>query len=305
MVDISTKLGKVKLSNPLILASGFLGVTGASLVNVAKHGAGGVISKSISLEPRTGHKAPVVLTLENSVMNAVGLSNAGAEASIEELDFAKENTESAVIASIFAPTVKDFGKIAKEISKSKADMIEINISCPNVADEFGKPFSTDPKIAADVVKIVKKNTNLPIITKLSPNVPNIKEIAKAVEKAGTDAISAINTVGPGMVIDIKSRQPILENKAGGLSGPSVKPIAIRCVYDIYEVVKVPILGLGGVTTGEDAIEMMMAGASAVGIGSGIYFRGIDIFNKVNHEIKGWMENNGYTKLKQIMGGAHR
>jgi dihydroorotate dehydrogenase (NAD+) catalytic subunit len=304
MVDINTILAGVKFKTPVVLASGILGVTGSSLVNVARNGAGGVITKSISLEPRKGHNCPVVIAMDNYMINAVGLSNAGVEESIKEIMYAKKNTDAIVIASIFASNVEDFGKVAKEISKAKPDMIEINISCPNVADEFGKPFSTDPKLSGDVVRIVKNNTDIPIITKLSPNVANIQAIAKAVEEAGTDAISAINTIGPGMEIDIHSRKLILQNKVGGVSGPAIKSIAVRYVYQIYEAVKVPILGVGGISTAEDAIEMMMAGASAVAVGSAVYYEGIGVFKKINEGIIEFMEKNGYKDLKEIIGAAH-
>jgi len=303
--DLTTKLLNKKLNNPLILASGILGVTGASLVKVAKSGAGALTTKSISVKERKGHKCPVILSYETFTINAVGLSNAGVKETLPEIEYAKKNANVPVIASIFASSVEEFGKVAKEVSKAKPDFIEINISCPNVEDEFGKPFSSDPEIASDVVKTVKQNTNIPIITKLSPNVANIGLIAKACESAGTDIISAINTAGPGMVIDIYSKQPILQNKVGGLSGPAIKPIAVKCVYDIYKAVKVPIIGIGGITNGKDAIEIMMAGASAVGVGSAVYYRGIDVFSKINKEIKDFMKKNGYKKLDELIGAAHQ
>ncbi|MBW2977712.1 dihydroorotate dehydrogenase [Candidatus Woesearchaeota archaeon] len=305
IVDISTILCGIRLENPTILASGILGTTGASLVNVLNHGAGAVTSKSIGLEERKGHPNPVFIEWEKGFINAVGLSGQGIEESVEEIKYAVENSESPVIASIFASNVKEFGVVAKEISKAKPNFIEVNISCPNVEAEFGKPFGTDPDVSAKVTKIVKKNTSIPVIVKLSPNVSNIKLIAKAVEKAGADAISAINTLGPGMVINLETAKPILANKAGGVSGPAIKPIAVRCVYDIYSTVKIPIIGTGGVTYGRDAIEMFMAGASAVGIGTGVYYRGVDVFRKVSEEIEEFMEKNGYNKLKEIIGMAHK
>jgi dihydroorotate dehydrogenase (NAD+) catalytic subunit len=305
MVNISTKLCGIRLQNPTVLASGILGTTGASLVNVAAHGAGAVTSKSIGLEERAGHPNPVLVEFENGFINAVGLSGPGIEEGIEEIKYAVKNSKSPVIASIFASTIKDFGTAAKLISKAKPKFIEVNISCPNVQAEFGKPFATDPVISAQVTKAVKKNTSIPVIIKLSPNVSDIKSIAKAVEKAGADAIAAINTVGPGMVINLETAKPILANKMGGVSGPAIKPIAVRCIYDIYSVVKIPILGIGGVTYGKDAVELMMAGASAVGIGTAVYYRGIDVFRDVSKEIEEFMEKNGYNSLKEIIGRAHK
>ena len=306
MVDLSTKICRVRLDNPTILASGILGVTGASLVNVVKNGAGAVTTKSIGIEPRKGHPCPVILTYDKGMVNAVGLSTAGIEESSAEIGFAKKNSRVPIIASIFACSVKEFGVISKEISKAKPDLIEVNISCPNVESEFGRPFGTDPKISADVTRSVKKNTNIPVIVKLSPNVGNIGEIAKAVAAAGADAINAINTVGPGMVINIEAKTPVLSNKRGGGSGPAIKPIAVRCVYDVYEATngKIPIIGTGGITYGRDAVEMFMAGASAVGIGTAVYYRGIDVFSKVSMEIKEFMEKEGHSSIKEMIGVAH-
>jgi dihydroorotate dehydrogenase (NAD+) catalytic subunit len=162
-----------------------------------------------------------------------------------------------------------------------------------------------PEATYEMTKTVKKNTKLPLIVKVSPNVMNLGEIVKAAEKAGADVINAVNTLGPGMGIDIKTGKPILDFKVGGLSGPALRPIAVRCVYDIYKSVKIPIIGVGGVTTGNDAIEMMMAGASAVGIGTGVYYRGIDIFKKVCNEIEEFMKTHNYSDLKEIIGMAHK
>ncbi len=303
-MDLKTNIAGVELKNPTILASGILGVTGSSLVNVAKSGAGAVTTKSIGLEERKGHHNPIIVEFESGLINAVGLSNPGVDEFREEISYAVKNAKVPVVASIFGRTIDEFGIVAEKVSKAKPNLIEVNISCPNVEDEFGKPFGADAKTAAKITETVKNRTKIPIIVKLTPNVPNIKDIAKAVEQAGADALSAINSLGPGMIIDIKTVKPILANKQGGVSGPAIRPIAVRCVYDIYEIVDIPVIGIGGITYGKDAIEMMMAGASAVGIGSGVYYRGIDVFRKVCDEIKGFMEEEGYFNLKQIIGKAH-
>lgn len=303
-MDITTRICGVKLCNPTVLASGIMGVTGPSLCFAAGNGAGAVTTKSIGMEERKGHPAPIILEWEKGLINAVGLSSPGIESSLEELKYAVGSCRSPVIASIFAPSTKQFGEVARQVSKIRPALIEVNISCPNVEAEFGKPFAADPSSAAAVARIVKRSSKIPVIVKLSPNVPNIKIIAQAVEKAGADAICAINTVGPGMVIDIKSGKPVLSNKCGGLSGPAIKPVAVRCVYDIYESVKIPIIGTGGVTYGRDAIELIMAGAAAVGIGSGVYYRGIDVFKKVSNEIEDFMFKEGYSSLKDFRGIAH-
>lgn len=306
-MNLSTELAKIKLENPTILASGILGTTGSSLVNVAEKGAGAVTSKSIGLDERPGHPNPVLVEWEKGFVNAVGLSGQGIKESIEEIEYAVKHSKSPVIASIFASTIADFGKVAKEISKAKPHFIEVNISCPNVESEFGKPFGTDPKISAQITKIVKKNTSIPVIIKLSPNVPNISIIAQAVAEAGADIINAINTVGPGMVINLETAKPILANKVGGVSGPAIKPIAVRCVYDIYKATKgkIPIIGTGGITYGKDAVEMIMAGASAVGIGTAVHYRDLDVFKQISEEIGEFMYKHGYNSIKEIVGVAHK
>ncbi len=301
---LNTELAGVRLENPTVVASGIMGNTGSALHFCAKSGAGALTTKSISLEPRKGHNNPTVLRFDKGLINAIGLTNKGAKESLNAIVHAIEVSKKPVIASIFGSTIKEFGDVTKIISQAKPHIIEVNISCPNVEAEFGKPFGTDPDTSAAVTKIVKKNTKIPVFMKLSPNVANIGEIAKAVKKAGADGITAINTVGPGMLIDIKTAQPILHNKVGGISGPAIKPIAVRCVYDIYKATKLPIIGTGGITYGSDAIEMIMAGASAVGIGSSVYYRGINVFRKVSDEIEHFMVKEGYNSIKEMRGLAH-
>lgn len=292
-------LGK-KFSNPLVVASGILGVTGACMVNNIKKGAGGVTMKSVSLEPRTGHSNPTITTAGCFMINAVGLSNAGIKQSMEEIKYYKKNCQAPIIASIFAGEVKDFGILAKEISKAKPDFIEVNISCPNMRHEFGKPFSESAELAAQVAKIVKSNTKIKVIIKLSPNVSNIAVIAKAVEAAGADAICAINTFN-GTLIDIRTRKFVLHNRFGGVSGPAIKPMAVKAVYDIHKAVKIPIIGTGGVTKGEDVIEMMLAGATLVGIGSAYYFRGNNAARDIMNEVKQTMRKGKINSLQKIIG----
>ncbi len=309
VIDLSTKIAGVRLENPTILASGILGVTGSSMVNVAKSGAGAVTCKSISLHPRKGHHNPIVLSYGPGLINAVGLSTQGMDEAKNELTYAIKNSKSPIIASIFASDVYEFGEVAKRVAEIRPAMIEVNVSCPNVQDEFGLPFGTDPKLTAQVTRIVKKNAKsgnkkIPIIVKLSPNVTNIVAIAKAAENAGADAINAINTLGPGIVIDVKTKKAILANKKGGISGPAIRPIAVRCVWDIYNNVDIPIIGTGGISSGNDALEMILAGASAVGVGSAVYYHGPNVFNKINSEIKQIMEENGWASIKELIGGAN-
>lgn len=301
--DISTKILNVKLANPTILASGIVGISGAACVYVAKNGAGAIIPKSIGPREREGHNNPILVEFKGGFLNAVGLPNAGIDNSLREIEFAMKNAGVPVIPSIFGGTKEEFGMVAEKMATLKPQLIEVNLSCPNTASDLGEAFALSETAAAEVIWIVKGKTKVPIIAKLAPNVPNIKRIAKAVEEAGADAISAINTM-PGMVIDVKAGKPVLHNKQGGVSGHAIKPIAVNCIYDIYETVKIPIIGIGGVTTGEDAVEMIMAGAVAVQIGTAIYYRGIDVFRKVTAEVKQFMQENGYGTIKEMVGVAH-
>ncbi len=302
--DVSTKILKVKLANPTMLASGIVGISGAACVYVAKNGAGAIVPKSIGPREREGHNNPILAEFKGGFLNAVGLPNAGIDNSLGEIEFAMKNAGVPVIPSIFGGTKEEFGMVAEKMSTLKPQMIEVNLSCPNTANDFGEAFALNADTAAEVIRIVKNSTNVPIIAKLAPNVPSIKRIAKAVEEAGADAISAVNTM-PGMVIDVRTGKPILHNKQGGVSGHAIKPIAVNCIYDTYKTVKIPVIGIGGVSTGEDAIEMIMAGAVAVQIGTGIYYRGIDVFRKVTDEIRQFMQENGYSSIKEMVGLAHK
>ncbi|KKP38531.1 MAG: dihydroorotate dehydrogenase, dihydroorotate dehydrogenase (fumarate) [Candidatus Peregrinibacteria bacterium GW2011_GWF2_33_10] len=301
MANLEITFCGVKFRNPLVLASGILGITGDSLKYVIQCGAGGVTSKSIWLKGHKGHPNPVIIANEFYMLNAVGVPDAGIEKAKEELGDFLKTCDSPLIANIIASRKTDYGLIAEEVSKIKPHLIEINISCPNVEDEFGRPFACSCVDAAEVTKEVRKMTKLPISVKLSPNVSNIADIAKSVESAGADAITAINTVGPGMEINIEMRAPVLANKVGGLSGPAIKPIAIKAVHDIYKAVKIPIIGLGGVMNGRDAIAMMMAGARLVGMGTAVYYRGPEVFGLVAKEMEEWLDKEGVKSVEEIVG----
>ncbi|MBI3035701.1 dihydroorotate dehydrogenase [Candidatus Woesearchaeota archaeon] len=298
---LQTKLCNIQLKNPTILASGILGVTKESVNRIGKAGAGAVTLKSLCHEERQGNANPTMFAYDGVFLNAVGLPGQGIDSALK--DFVRlDNLSVPVIGSIYGYRIEQFGEVAKKMAYLKPAMIEVDISCPHM--DYGKPYYADPELTAKVTKIVKQNSGkIPVSIKLSPNVYDIKEIAHAAERAGADAITAINTAS-GMVIDIDARKPILANKIGGISGPALKPIAVKCVYEIYEAVKIPIIGTGGVTYGKDAIEMVMAGATAVGIGTGVYYRGIDIFKKVCDEIMQWMKKNKVKNLDEIRGVAH-
>lgn len=302
-------LGRI-LPSPIVLASGIWGSTVSMLVRAARAGCGAVTAKSCGPTPRAGHVNPSALDWGGGLINAIGLANPGVEAELDLLDAARKQlapTGTALIASIFAGTPDEFGWVAQRVATAMPDFIEVNISCPNVHSEFGDPFAADPAAAAEVTRAVVLATarqGIPVIVKLAPNVPNIGRIGKAVVDAGAAALCAVNTM-PGMCIDAESGQPLLANRSGGLSGPALKPIAIKCVYDLFKACPgVPIIGTGGVTTGVDAIEMVMAGATLVGAGSVIYYRGADALTIVANEMEQWL-NEHSTTLEEIRGLAHR
>ena len=268
-------------------------------------GAGCVVLKSITLEAREGNPIPRVAKYEYGILNSYGLRNPGLKEGKKQIkDFIKKIKEPVVI-SVFATNVKDFKKLVGEMSELKPFAIEVNLSCPNVEGEFGQMLSNKSDSSYQVIRGVKKEAGkIPLIAKLTPNVDNIGEIAKACEEAGADAIAAINTVAPSMVIDINKRKPILGMKKGGLSGPGIRPVAIAKIYEIYEAVKIPILGMGGVEKWQDAVEMMMAGATLVGVGSSVYLRGYKIYQEILTGLKEFMKKEKIIDIKKIIGAAH-
>ena len=294
-------LGK-QLINPTVLASGILGNNFDILQRVHASGCGLVTMKSIGPEPRDGHNNPTVIDLGHGMINAVGLPSPG-YLNMEKEWFDLKDRDFPIIASIYGASVDEFQRVADYVSDKGPDFIELNISCPN-SEKHGMLFGTSTTASFNVVNAVKKAIKTtPLIAKLTPQALNIGEIAKACEDAGADAICAINTVGPGMLIDIESRTPILAFKKGGLSGPMIRPVAVRCVYEIFEATNLPIIGLGGISTGADAIEMIMAGATLIGIGTAVTHRGIDVFKQVTDEMDLWLADHGCT-LEDIRGAAH-
>ena len=297
----------LKLKNPLVLASGILGVTGANLAAVIKAGAGAVTTKSIWLKRHEGHPNPTVIHLGNgNLINAVGLPHGGIEEARIEIENYRKLSDAPLFANIAAPTIDEYVETTKAVAELKPDLIELNISCPNVEDEFGKPFACDIHQAEKATSAVKKVCgNIPLSVKLSPNVEDIAKIAKSVESAGADAITAINSVGPGMLIDIETAQPVLANKVGGISGPVIRPITVKAVFDIYKTVKIPIIGTGGIASGRDAIEMLQAGASLISIGSAVTESGPEVFAKIAKEIEDWCESHHIKNISELVGLAHK
>ena len=299
---LETKVCGIRLENPTILASGILGNMGSSLKKVARGGAGAVVTKSIGKDERKGYKNPTVIRIEQGYLNAIGLANQGINEFEEEVAIAKEGGVP-VIGSVFGFSVRDFVSVAKKMDEYGVDALELNLSCPNVG-KAGSFFSSTEELTYDVVKAVKDNTGVPVIAKLTANTGDIVSIAKACERAGCDAVTAINTL-KAMKIDLKTGVPILGNTLGGMSGPCIKPVGVACVYEIVKETSLPVIGCGGVATGDDAVEYLMAGAKAVQIGVGVADRGINVFRKVAREIEDFMNEHGYNNLKDLIGVAQR
>jgi len=305
--DLSCNFLGMTLRNPLVLASGILGTSTSLLERLAREGAGAVTTKSCGPEPRAGHENPVALAWEGGVINAIGLTNPGARDEVPLLREAKKRLSAwgvPVFASIFAGTTEQFGEVARVVAEAEPDLIEVNISCPNVASEFGTPFSASAESAEAVTRAVRTAVSLPISVKLAPNVPDIGRIARAVADEGADAITAINTM-PAMLIDARAERAVLKNRSGGLSGPALKPIALRCVYEIARSVSIPIIGTGGVSTGLDAAEMLMAGASLVGVGSAVWKDGPAAFARISSELLDFMMESGFRSIETMRGRAAR
>lgn len=304
-MDLKIKLFNKRLENPLFLPSGIINEIAGHKMAVDA-GAGSVVLKSITIKPREGNPIPRVAKYEYGIINSVGLKNPGLKEGKKQIkDFLKK-TKVPVIVSVFATTVKDFKKLVGETSELKPFAIEINLSCPNVEGEFGKMISNKSDSSYQIIKGVKKEAGkIPLIAKLTPNVDPISEVAKACEAAGADAIAAINTIAPSMIIDIHRRKPILGAKKGGLSGPGIRPVAIAKIYEIYEAVKIPIIGMGGVEKWQDVVEMMMAGATLVGVGSAVYLRGYKIYQEILTGLKKFMKEEKINDIKKLIGLAHK
>ena len=299
MVSLAVDIAGVRLRNPTMLASGILGISGKLLRKVAKAGAGAVVTKSVSLRPKPGYLNPTIIEVDCGFINAMGLPNPGVDYFMKEVVIAKEGNVP-VIASVVGERVEEFVEVALKLEAAGVDALELNVSCPHAGAGL---IGQNAELTYEVVEAVKQKVKIPVFVKLTPNVTDITEIARAATDAGADAITAINTV-KAMCIDIETGRPILSNVFGGLSGPAIKPIAIRCVYEIYRVVDVPIVGVGGICKWQDVVEFLMAGASAVQIGSGV-IKGLSIFSEITEGLKCFLEKKGYEDINCIVGLAHR
>ena len=299
-LDLEVDLNGLKLSNPVTTASGTFGFGMEYKDYVDLNKLGAVMVKGTTLNPKQGNETPRIAETSSGMLNAIGLQNPGVEHFLDTILAETKEYDFKTIVNISGNTVEDYAKLANKLNVSGVAALEVNISCPNVK-KGGLAFGTQPKMAAGVVEAVRKETDLPIITKLSPNVADITSIARSVEEAGTDIISLINTL-VGMKIDIDKQEPILANKMGGLSGPAIKPVAVRMVYQVAQAVDVPLIGMGGVSNAQDAIEFMLAGANAISIGTA-NFVNPEVSMEVLAGIEDYLLDNNYNSVDQIVGKA--
>ncbi len=295
--NLSIKIGSLILKNPVLLASGTCGY-GAELDGLLDlDQVGGIIVKGISIKPRPGNPPPRLVETPCGLLNSIGLENVGIESFLRDKLPWLRNVKTSLIVNILGNSVEEYSEIAKKLDGAEGvKAIEVNISCPNVK-AGGIAFGTDPEAAANVTHAVKKATGLPVIIKLTPNVTDITKVARKVASAGADAISLINTL-LGMAIDIKSRRPALANVFGGLSGPAIKPIALRMVWQVVRAVDIPVIGIGGISTPDDALEFLMAGAKAIEIGTATLVRP-DTAEDVLAGIKDYMETNSIQNVEDL------
>lgn len=299
-MNLSVNIGKLKLKNPVMTASGTFGYGEeyAEFFDLNKLGA--IVVKGLSLKPREGNSPPRIIETPAGMLNAIGLQNIGIKAFIKEkLPFLRQfNTQ--VIVNFFGDTIKEYVETADKLSHVRGiHGLEMNISCPNKQAGW-IIFGTDPRVTFKAVNAVRKVTHLPLIVKLTPNVTDITLIAKAAENAGADAISVINTI-TGMCVNIKTRRPMLANITGGLSGPAIMPIAVRMVWECYKNVNIPIIGMGGIISSKDALEFIIAGASAVAIGTANFTNPVSAL-QILEGIKKFMVKEGVRDIKELIGG---
>lgn len=299
--SLRVRIASLDFPNPILLASGILGISADVIKRVVDAGAGGVVTKSISLLPRRGYSNPTVVPLEYGLLNAIGLANPGVEKFLHELKKLR-GIKVPIIVSVVGENAYEYGEIARILDRENSvSAIELNISCPHEGGVH--EISVNPSLTYEVVREAVKNCSKPIIVKLSPNVVDIAEIGRAAEEAGASAVTAINTVR-AMAINIETGKPVLSSKIGGLSGPAIKPIAIRCVYQLYESVGIPIIGCGGISSWRDVVEFLLAGASAVQIGSIIAQKGVGVFEELLSGLRAFLANRGISEVKELVGLSH-
>lgn len=301
--DLGVDLAGLKLPNPTMLASGILGYSCETYETIVRGGAGAIVTKSVGLQPREGYANPTVVQSDCGLINAIGLPNPGMDEFAKEINKAKAVLKVPLIASVYGFSAEDYSKVARKAIAAGADGVELNVSCPHVK-ETGSEIGQIPTILAQVVRKVRTTVEGPVFVKLSPNVTSMSEIAETAERAGADALTLVNTMR-AMAIDVETTMPVLANKVGGLSGAAIKPIALRHVYDVYEHVKIPIIGCGGIGNWRDAVEFFLAGASAVQIGTAVATHGPKIFRSVTLGISSYLKRKRFRSVKETVALSHR
>ena len=300
--DLSVKIGPLELKNPVLTASGTFGYGQEYLELVDPNLLGGIVVKGLSMEPRTGNPPPRIVETPCGMLNAIGLANIGLKTFLKEKLPALQKLKTAVIVNIYGHTMDEYGAVAARLKGVKGiSAIEVNISCPNV-EKGGMVFGTDPNVSARVTERVLKNSDKPVIVKLSPNVTDICAIAMAVEKAGAHAVSLINTL-TGMAIDIESRTPSLANISGGLSGPAIRPVALYMVYQVTKAINIPVIGVGGIMDHRDALQFLIAGARAIQVGTANFVNPVITLDIIDG-IKGFCAEQGIAKIDELIGSLN-
>jgi dihydroorotate dehydrogenase (NAD+) catalytic subunit len=299
-VDLTVNIGNLKLKNPVMTASGTFGYGEEYAEFVDLNVLGAVVAKGISLKPMEGNPSPRICETPCGMLNAIGLQNVGLKKFLKEKLPYLRKFDTRVIVNVFGNTINEYVKLSKALDNAGVDAIELNVSCPNVK-KGGMIFGTDKKALAGLIAKVRQSVNKAIlITKLSPNVSNIQEFSRIAEDAGSDALSLINTI-PAIAIDIETRKPKLANITGGLSGPAIKPIAVRMVWEASKAVKIPVIGIGGIINAEDAIEFILAGATAIEVGTA-NFVNPKATTEIIEGIEAYLQRKGILDVKDIIGG---
>jgi dihydroorotate dehydrogenase (NAD+) catalytic subunit len=297
--DTSIRIGSLKLKNPVMAASGTFGYGQEYAPLIDNRVLGALVTKGVSLQPSSGNPEPRIVETPSGMLNAIGLQNIGLEAFIAEKMPLLAQGSTPVIVNFYGETIEQYVKLAERLSEVKGiAALEANISCPNIK-QGGISFGTEPRMAQEITQRIRAVTRLPLIVKLTPNVTDIAQIASSVEQGGADAVSLINTL-TGMVIDPSTRRPVLANITGGLSGPAIRPVALRMVYQVCRLVRIPVIGLGGIMNAGDALQFLIAGACAVQVGTGL-FVDPSIPATIVSGIEEYMSNHGFDRIEQVIG----
>lgn len=302
VAELAVRIGPVALRNPLLLASGIWGESGASLAGAWQAGAGGVITKSIGERPRPGYPNPTVESYGDwGMLNAMGLPNPGMDEYPREIAVARD-AGATVIGSVFGGDAAEFARLGKRMAATGVVALELNLSCPH-AEGYGTEVGSEPADVEEIVRAVTREVRIPVIAKITPNSPDPAALAAAAEKGGAAAVSAINTVR-ALAIDVTLRRPVLAHGLGGLSGPAIKPVGLACVWQIFERVSIPVIGVGGISTADDAVEYLMAGARALEIGTAVTQGGISVFGRLATELSERLDALGFRSVDRVVGIAH-